>query len=239
MTKKRKRNSTYLVAFAGILLATFIIYSCSTDSYEMTNEQGAEKVGMEQSHGFSLKTRGVDDTLIDSIAASDEFWEFEMSTELLADKFEAYTSTLNEKQYEELMNHINDDDYMEEVMRNADMEKELQQLDTASKNLFQRTGFLRLSKEEQSQLFLMYAESAALAKPNLLKTREESGNTSACEKRKEEAINKAKKEYDEAIVECNSSSSSLVICCAQASAKYDRDKRKANKEYEECIQISN
>ena len=89
-----------------------------------------------------------ENTLIDSIASSDEFWEFEMSSELLADKFHEYTSTLSEEEYDKLMENLNDDDYMEDFARKANLQDELQQMAKAKEKLIQHTGFLRLSEDE-------------------------------------------------------------------------------------------
>ena len=61
--------------------------------------------------------------LIDTIATSDEFWEFERNSELLSDKFQAYTSTLSAEEYNKLMENLNDDDYMEEFIGKANLEK--------------------------------------------------------------------------------------------------------------------
>ena len=173
-------------------------------------------------------------TLIDSIASSDEFWEFEMSSELLADKFHEYTSTLSEEEYDKLMENLNDDDYVEDFMRKANLENELQQLAKAKENLIKHTRFLRLSADERTQLFILYAESNELTKVKLLKTREEGGSTSSCEEQKQAAYKQAKADYDNAIANCQNGSMPSG-CLIQAAAKYDRAKDIANKEYKECI----
>ena len=54
------------------------------------------------------------------------FGEFERNSELLSDKFQAYTSTLSAEEYNKLMENLNDDDYMEEFIGKANLEKELQ-----------------------------------------------------------------------------------------------------------------
>lgn len=78
--------------------------------------------------------------LIDTIATSDEFWEFERNSELLSDKFQAYTSTLSAEEYNKLMENLNDDDYMEEFIGKANLEKELQQMNEAKENLLCTLG---------------------------------------------------------------------------------------------------
>lgn len=232
MMQDKKKNSLYVAAFASILLVALFVYSCTTDEY--ADNPRTERNGVAQSRAFSsMKNNG--NTLIDSIAASDEFWEFKMCSQLLAEKFNAYTSTLSEKEYDELMSNLNVDEYMEAVIKKANLEKELQQMDDANKNLSERTGFLRLSEDEQSQLFMMYAESNELAKPTFLKTRKEGGDTNKCEKLKQAAYAQAEVDYDKAVTKCKSASSSQ-ICYTLASAKYIRNKEIADIEYSKCLQ---
>ena len=130
--KKRKKNSLYAVVTIILLFVTFAIYSCSSDECEYTNESNE---------------------LIDSITKSDEFWDFELSSELLADKYQDYTSKLDSVEYDKLMENLNDDDYMEEFIRKANLEKELQQMNEAKENLLLHTGFSRLSEDERISLF--------------------------------------------------------------------------------------
>ena len=147
------RDSTlyYVMALACGLVASFFIYSCSTDGYYSDE---IEKNEVTNTRALSSRMINNGSTLIDSIASSDEFWEFEMSSELLADKFHEYTSTLSEEEYDKLMENLNDDDYVEDFMRKANLENELQQLAKAKENLIQHTGFLRLSADERTQLFI-------------------------------------------------------------------------------------
>lgn len=113
-------------------MTALFAYSCSTDEYEYANESKTEKDGFAQSQAFSSGMRNSGNTLIDSIAASDEFWEFTMSSQLLADKFDDYASTLSEQEYNKLMSDLNNDDYAEEFIKTANLEKELQQLGIAN-----------------------------------------------------------------------------------------------------------
>ena len=231
ITKKKKYTLYYVMALACGLVASFFIYSCSTDGYYSDE---IEKNEVANTRALSSRMINNGSTLIDSIASSDEFWEFEMSSELLADKFHEYTSTLSEEEYDKLMENLNDDDYVEDFMRKANLENELQQLAKAKENLIQHTGFLRLSADERTQLFILYAESNELTKVKLLKTREEGGSTSSCEEQKQAAYKQAKADYDNAIANCQNGSMPSG-CLIQAAAKYDRAKDIANKEYKECI----
>ena len=234
MSARRKKNALfYAIALACSLTAIFITYSCSTDEYYTDETQMAEN-GIAKTRGFSSRMLNNENTLIDSIASSDEFWEFEMSSELLADKFHEYTSTLSEEEYDKLMENLNDDDYMEDFARKANLQDELQQMAKAKEKLIQHTGFLRLSEDERIQLFILYAESNELTKVKLLKTREEGEGTRNCEEQKQAAYKQAKADYENAVTNCQSGSMSSG-CLIQAAAKYDRAKDIANKKYKECI----
>ena len=232
-TSRKRKVLFYAIILTYSLTAIIIIYSCSTDEYYIGETQMKEN-GITNTRALSSRMINDGSTLIDSIVSSNEFWEFEMSSELLADKFHEYTSTLSEEEYDKLMENLNDDDYVEDFMRKANLENELQQLAKAKENLIKHTGFLRLSADERTQLFILYAESNELTKVKLLKTREEGGSTSSCEEQKQAAYRQAKADYDNAVTNCQSGSMSSG-CLIQAAAKYDRAKDIANKEYKECI----
>ena len=228
------RNLSYVIVFACGILATFFIYSCSNDNY-YADETEAGANGIAKTRAFSSRMMNGEYTLIDSIATSDEFWEFEMSSELLAEKFKAYTSTLNEEEYDYLIENMNDDDYMVEVIKNADMNDVLQKVDKARENLFNQTGFLRLSEEERTQLFTQFAESRLQTKISPLKTRKEGGDVSECQKQKEADITKAKGKFDDSVVDCTSVPAVAQLCYMNAAAKYNFEVRLAEKTYQQCI----
>jgi len=228
------RNLSYVIVFACGILATFFIYSCSNDDY-YTDETEAGTNGIAKTRAFSSRMMNGEYTLIDSIASSDEFWEFEMSSELLAEKFKTYTSTLNEEEYEYLIENMNDDDYMAEVIKKADMNDVLQKVDKARENLFNQTGFLRLSEEEKMQLFMSFAESRLQTKISPLKTRKEGGDISECQKQKEADITKAKGKFDDSVADCTSVPAVAQLCYMNAAAKYNFEVRLAEKTYQQCI----
>lgn len=212
-----KKIRFYLTAIACAVFTTAIIYSCSSDDYNYADEQKTDQ-----------------NPLIDYVATSDEFWQFEMCSELLSDKFQAYTSTLNDEEYNKLMESLNNDDYMEVFIEKANLGKELQLMNEAKENLLLHTGFLRLTEEERMLLFRQYAESRGLTAKKNLKTRTE-GVTNKCEEQKQAAYAQAKVDYDSATLKCRNESSSNY-CYIQALAKYERDKDIANINYKECVQ---
>lgn len=232
-TKMKKNILYYAVALVCGVVATFFIYSCSSDDF-YSDEMQMDKNGMVTSRALSSRMMDQGETLMDSIAASDEFWEFEMSSQLLAEKFDKYISTLSEEDNDKLMENLNNDEYMEVIMKESNLENELQQMMIAKENLIQNTGFSRLSDDERIQLFTQYAESYKLTEVKLLKTREEGGKNS-CQEQKERAILEAKGRYDNAIAGCKANGSAGP-CALQAVARYNTDKRVAEKQYQECIE---
>ena len=158
-SENKKQSSIYVITLFGILLTIFLIYSCSTDEYNYTNETATKVNSIAQTRSLVSQTWNTGNVLIDSVANSDEFYEFERCSEQLADKFSAYTSKLNNEEYDKLIESLNDDEYMENLIEKTNLKEELQQMDEAKNNLFQHTVFLRLSEDERLLLFRQYAES--------------------------------------------------------------------------------
>lgn len=230
--ENKKKNSIYVVVFLEILLTTFAVYSCSTDEYNYTNETVTGNNLATKTHDFSSQTGN---NLIDSIASSDEFWEFEISCELLSDKFHNYTSKLSKEEHDELMENLNDDDYVEAFIKGANLDKELQQLKAAKENLIQHTKFLSLSEDERKLLFQQYAKSRNLKIKTVLKTRTEGDKISKCEEQKQAAYAEAKADYDNAITTNCKGAGPISSCYIIEASKYNANKRIADREYENCI----
>lgn len=233
-SKNQKRRSIYVITLFGILLTTFLIYSCSTDEYNYANETATEINSIAQTRSLISQTWNTGNVLIDSVANSDEFYEFERCSEQLADKFGAYTSKLNDEEYDKLMEDLNNDEYVEDFIKKANLEEELRQMDEANKGLRERTVFLRLSEEERLSLFSLYAKSHEFTKRKILKTRKEGNGNSKCEELRQAAYTQAEADYNNAIAKCKAESPT-TYCYTQALANYRRNQRIADKEYEECI----
>lgn len=235
LTRKTKNAACYAMAIICSLATTLFIYSCSTNEYYNEEIQTPQNIPGETG-ALSPRMTMDGNSFIDSIAFSDEFQEFEMSSELLADKFGDYTLALSEEEYDKFMENLNDDDYIENVIKEANLEKDLKRMNEAKENLIRHTGFSRLSEEERMELFMQHAESRELSKINPLKTRTEGGNASTCEGQRQAAYRQAKANYDNAIAKCKLEGS--YSCYTYATTNRDRDKRIADKEYEECVRSS-
>lgn len=231
--RKKRPFLYYAITLVCGLMTIFIIYSCSTDEF-YSGELQIEENRIAEKSVYSSDIINNTNSLIDSIAISDEFWEFERNSKLLSDKFQAYTSTLSEEEYDKLMENLNDDDYMEEFIRKANLEKELQQMDEAKENLLLHTGFSRLSEDERISLFRQHTEFQESTGKTLIKTRTEGGDTNSCEAKRQAAYAQAKTDYENAIIKCRTESSTNY-CYTQALAKYARDKDIADTNYKTCI----
>lgn len=231
MLIKKKTIGLYVTAFICMLSAILGIYSCNVDEYQYIDESETAENGTML---FS-KTRNSENALIDSVANSDEFYEFEICSEQLADKFSAYSSKLSNEEYDKLMGNLNDDEYMEDFIKKANLEKELQQMDEAKKGLLEHTGFLRLSEDERLSLFGQYAENRKLVKRNILKTRKEGNGNSKCEELRQAAYAQAETNYNNAISTNCKGVGPLSPCYLKETAVYKANIRIANREYESCV----
>ena len=236
-SKNKKRSSIYVITLFGILLTTFLIYSCSTDEYKYNyaNETATEINSIAQTRSLFFQTWNTGNILIDSVANSDEFYEFKRCSEQLADKFSAYTSKLNDEEYDKLMEDLNNDEYVEDFIKKANLEEELRQMDEANKGLRERTVFLRLSEEDRLSLFSLYAKSHEFTKRKILKTRKEGNGNSKCEELRQAAYKQAQTEYENAIATNCKGTGPLSPCCLKETAIYKANIRIANKDYENCI----
>ena len=233
-SRNKKQSSIHVITLLGILLTTFFIYSCNTDGYSHTDKIKTEENPIAQTRSFAPQRWNTGNVLIDSVANSDEFYEFERCSEQLADKFSSYTSNLNDQEYDKLMEKLNNEEYVEDFIKKAKLENELQQMDEAKKGLLEHTVFLRLSENEQTLLFRTWAENHELTKRKVLKTRNARNGNSKCEELKQAAYTEAETNYTNAIAECRRTAASYLYYI-QVSSRYARDRRIADREYEACI----
>ena len=116
-SRNKKQSSIHVITLLGILLTTFFIYSCSTDGYSHTDKIKTEENPIAQTRSFAPQRWNTGNVLIDSVANSDEFYEFERCSEQLADKFSSYTSNLNGQEYDKLMEKLNNEEYVEDFIK--------------------------------------------------------------------------------------------------------------------------
>lgn len=175
-------------------------------------------------------------TLINSVAESDEFLDFKMHCLSLAEKVQSYTSKLSKEEFDELMNNLNNDDYMMRIVDGVNLIEDLSIVENARNNLLNNTDFQKLDKSEQTNLFV--TTSASLSKM-MIKTRGEGGGSNEeCRRRLNEDYAYASAIYLSAMVGCSCITGGLGVCfCAiAASAAYDYAITLADRSYYDCMQ---
>lgn len=231
-TKRKNILRIFLIAFVCEFTA-MLVNSCSNDEL-YTNDAPATEQEMAQTHRLISQLSNNRYLLLDSIANSDELLEFKIRSELLAEKFRAYTETLTQEEYDEIMENLNNDEFMEELIDKANLMPELQELDKAVTNLHENTAFLQLSDDEQMWLYEQISEQR-FNNNRLMKTREEVGNINDCEKQRQEAYKQAETAYQSEIEKCNQNSGSLG-CYTRAMTSYIRMQDLIDIEYSKCIE---
>ncbi|WP_294628542.1 hypothetical protein [uncultured Bacteroides sp.] len=200
-----------LSVFTFIIGMNVVISSCSSD------EDGSTK-----------------NTLIDSVAESDEFLDFVEISEALSDKTLSYTSTLSQEEFDELMYNLNNDDYMEEFMAKANIKNEISAMTKAKEKLLYNADFSNLNETERGNLFL---ETAKRNSSIMLKTRSEI-TSNECEQRRAQDYSWARAQADIALIGCTcllEVPAAACVCYALALANYANDIRLADRAYEDCM----
>lgn len=208
----------------------FGVYGCGNDENDYLMEEPFQLQSSVMTRGMSVGY-----SLVDSVAMSDELWEFKEASDRLAQKFDAYADTLSDEEWEELEAHIEDDDYMEALHNKVDMEKEMRAVDEALDALYTNTGFTRLSEQERSELFAMLAQSNRESGVKPLKVREESERERECKRQRDKAYAEAEKNYYEDLSKCQGRID-YEKCKAQAASRRRIREKAADKQYKACIE---
>ena len=216
---------------AGLILACAVIYSCNQDEYYGMEETAEDAVLTQNEALVTARAMTFGNPAVDSVATSDELWEFKAASDELTQRYDSCVAALSEEELNELMEHLEDDEYMEAVFANVNVEKELERINRAQESLFLRTGFLKLTDEERALLYEMLAEATVTPSVTPLKTREESNaHIEECKKKKEEAYNIAITDYNTTYYNCNTNACRKLAAKKLAIAKQDADKA-----YLDCI----
>lgn len=168
-----------------------------------------------------------------TIAETDEFVDFIICSSALQDNFLTYTKTLSDSEFEELMNNLNNDEYMFDVVDKAGLQNDIQSLVNSKKNLLRNTGYSNLSISEQKSLLVKYS---CVPKETTVKTRTESSQE--CDKRRQEDYAWARAIADIELIGCTCSVEIPLLACAcytATLASYANNIRLADRAYEDCM----
>ena len=153
-------------------------------------------------------------TIVNSIAESDELLDYGMNCMLLAEKLKSYTSTLTPEEFDELMNNLNNDDYMIELVSKVDIEKEALMVENARQELLANKSFKLLDESEKMNVFIRFSDNSQNTMQHLLlKSPGESagGVTKAeCKRRYDEDYAYASAIYLSSMLLCSCATGGLV-----------------------------
>lgn len=223
---KKESVKWFFSVFALIVLVVLTMQACSkTDDF-------IEYPDSEMKDGSDLMEKR--SRMIESVVTSDELVDYEKSCMALAEKLKAYTSTLAIEKYDDLMNNLNNDDYMMDIANKVDLTKELLMIENAKQKLLSNMNFQKLDESDRMTVFVNYFN-----KSNKLqaKTRSESGDKSECERRRDEDYAYASVAYVTAMAACSCATAGVGVClCAiAASVAYDYAITLADRAFYDCI----
>ena len=231
-----RKKSLFLSVSVLILFVALVAQSCSSENDDFVanpNSSLEMRANLE-----SMDNRA---TIVNSIAESDELLDYGMNCLLLAEKLKSYTSTLTPEEFDELMNNLNNDDYMIELVSKVDIEKEALMVENARQELLANKSFKLLDESEKMNVFIRFSDNSQNTMQHLLlKSPGESagGVTKAeCKRRYDEDYAYASAIYLSSMLLCSCATGGLGVClCAiGASAGYDYATTLADRSYYDCL----
>lgn len=171
-----------------------------------------------------------------SVVKSDEFINFSMSTNTLFEKFLEYTNSLTDEEFDNLMCHINDEEYFSDLINKAGFENDIKAVKKNHVRLLNNKEYMDLKIDEQIDLFKHDSEEKLkIFSPT------KAGTTTAdeCMQRKLNDYAWAQTTANLTVIGCTCMAEIVVaacLCYATAMANYANDIRLADRAYEDCIQ---
>lgn len=227
--KKVKKTVLFSIGLMLITSMAFISQSCDFNEDEFANNP------ISSSRNLSTKTNLANSRtlMIDSISESDEFLDFEMACIDLSQKFYAYTSILSQEKFEELMNNINNDDYMQDIVNKVGISSDLQKVAMKKNDLLLNDKYKKLKKEEQRDLFF---KNSVDFNSVIVKTRTEILNNKCIEQYNSD-VSYANSKCSLGILACAcliSSGPGACVCVVGVLTIHSDDLRMARRNLEEC-----
>lgn len=220
---KMKLNSVFTFGklFGPVIVTILVLLSCHSEIDDPDNV---------------IATRSVDnvrDSLISFVAQSLEYTDFVNSTEQYYNKSEAYYSSLSMEEKEEYMANVNNDDYLSEYIKRADLFKEIENVSIASRNLWAIIKMVGLEDWEISSVF--YYNNNFISHIGV-KTRSE-GNSNDCEAQRLSAKIAATNAYNNSIMLCQHNNDDFMEynCLEDAKQGYQRALQEADEEFRKCM----
>lgn len=225
--KSENIKSSFLNTMFFVLSLGLVVYSCSSEDYEFLEESSVE------ASKNSTAELGCRSMLVETVTESDEFMDYLISCNSFSDKIDKYMSTLTMEEKTELFNNVNNDDYIQYIIDNINVEKEISAISLAREKLFKNTPFLQLNAAEN---LLVFEQSSAIQGCAYIKSREEGGGKSACEEARQKAYNNAYSNFTRRLSLCDYlPTQDKFACQVGAKANYEAEKTQADTDYRNCI----
>lgn len=193
---------------------------------------------IEVSTFLSIQSCDSDDTMdpFTVVAESNEFIDFSESTNVLFESFLGYTNSLTEEEFDNLMLHIDDEEYIADLMERANLEQEIEDVKKKHIKLLRNKEYMDLEIDQQINLFKHDSEKRLKI---LLETKAGATTADECIQRKLDDYAWAQTTAQLAVIGCTCMAEVVVaacVCYSIAMVNYANDIRLAERAYEDCMQ---
>lgn len=187
---------------------------------------------------LSIQSCDSDDTdkSLTAIAESEEFINFSESTNTLFKNFLRYTNSLTEEEFDDLMLHIEDKEYLADLMEKANIKQEIEDVKEKHIKLLYNKEYIDLEIDQQINLFKQDSEKRLKI---LLATKSRTTTADECMQRKLDDYAWAQTTAQLAVIGCTCMAELVVaacVCYSIAMVNYANDIRLAERAYEDCMQ---
>lgn len=187
---------------------------------------------------LSIQSCDSDDTdkSLTVIAESEEFINFSESTNTLFKNFLRHTDSLTEEEFDDLMLHIEDKEYLADLMEKADIKQEIEDVKEKHIKLLYNKEYIDLEIDQQINLFKQDSEKRLKI---LFATKSGATTADECMQRKLDDYAWAQTTAQLAVIGCTCMAELIVaacVCYSIAMVNYANDIRLAERAYEDCMQ---
>lgn len=207
-----KKVISRLSVFVFIIGMNVIISSCSSDE-----------------DGSNNRTKN---TLMDSVAESDEFLDYVFQFELVKSKFTLCINSLNNDELDFFNHNINNDEYIDDFIVKAELSKDVQLLLEYRDRLLSSAFFYKLDDAEKNKLFADYFNCCSTTR-TLVKDRSETLYLE-CWQPYQSAVSSAEQRCSVKILGCLCTGVLTCPCVVAAYKEMDNAIARAKSEFDDC-----
>lgn len=221
--KTIKNFSLFAVFMAFVSL---VIYACSAGQNDWEQDMENE---LELKTAMSRSAKAY--TRLDSIAESDEYLDYVISINNLLEKAKQYVSDLNDEELLYLRNNIENEDYIHEVWKRADLQTVYEEMLSKEKLLLENTMYAKLTESERIAL---YSECMFFTNQISMKTRK---TEQECNDAYDKKMDKITQDFIKEKEKCNIFSGDNKRDCINAATIWaGLEQNSAYKELQDCLE---